>query len=104
MRHIRSTRAAVKMNRDEPLRVCILTYRGNPTCGGQGVYVKYLSRAIKELGHHVEVISGPPYPELVPGIPLHKIPNLDLYNNEHLFRPARLRDLMLPINQIEFLG
>lgn len=104
MRRIRSTRAAVKTNQDEPLRVCILTYRGNPTCGGQGVYVKYLSRAIKDLGHHVEVISGPPYPELVPGIPLHKIPNLDLYNAEHLFRPGRLRDLLLPINQVEFLS
>jgi glycosyltransferase involved in cell wall biosynthesis len=104
VRRIHSTRTAVKVNHDEPLRVCILTYRGNPTCGGQGVYVKYLSRAIKDLGHHVEVISGPPYPELVPGIPLHKIPNLDLYNAEHLFRPGRLRDLLLPINQIEFLS
>ena len=42
------------------LRICLLTYRGNPTCGGQGVYIKYLSRALKELGHEVDVLSGPP--------------------------------------------
>ena len=88
----------------EPLRICLLTYRGNPTCGGQGVYIKYLSRALMELGHEVEVISGPPYPELVAGVSLQKSPNLDLYNPAHLFRPRRLRELLNPINQLEFLG
>jgi len=34
---------------DGPLSICLLTYRGKPTCGGQGVYVKRLSRALKEL-------------------------------------------------------
>ena len=92
-------------NRTDPLRICLLTYRGNPTCGGQGVYIKYLSRALAELGHTVDVVSGPPYPELAEGIGLHKLPNLDLYNPEHLFRPARLSDLLTsPINQLEFLG
>jgi glycosyltransferase involved in cell wall biosynthesis len=86
------------------LRVCLLTYRGNPTCGGQGVYVKYLSRALRELGHEVEVLSGPPYPELDYGIALHKIPGLDLYNPEHLFKVANIRDLSSPLNQYEFLS
>ena len=87
-----------------PLRVCLLTYRGNPTCGGQGVYVKYLSRALRELGHEVDVLSGPPYPQLDEGIALHKIPGLDLYNPDHLFKVANIRDLSSPLNQFEFLS
>ncbi len=87
----------------DPLNICLLTYRGNPTCGGQGVYIDYLSRALVDLGHNVDVISGPPYPELAEGIGLHKLPNLDLYNPDHLFKPDRLSSLMSPINQLEFL-
>ena len=48
----------------ESLRVAWLIYRGNPHCGGQGVYTRYIAREAIELGHHVEVLSGPPYPEL----------------------------------------
>ncbi len=89
---------------DHPLRICLLTYRGNPTCGGQGVYINHLSRALRDLGHQVDVISGPPYPELDEKITLHKLPSLDLYNPEHLFRAKRIRDLATPINQLEFIG
>jgi glycosyltransferase involved in cell wall biosynthesis len=94
----------VKKRPSDPLKICLLTYRGNPTCGGQGVYVKYLSRGLRDLGHEVDVISGPPYPELVGGIGLHKLPNLDLYNPDHLFRPARYRELLSPVNQAEFIS
>ncbi len=66
-----------------PLRVALLTYRGKPTCGGQGVYIRHLSRALTDLGHHVEVFSGPPAPELDARVPLHLIPSLDFYNDEH---------------------
>jgi glycosyltransferase involved in cell wall biosynthesis len=86
------------------LRICLLTYRGNPTCGGQGVYIKYLSRALKGLGHEVDVLSGPPYPELDEGIALHKIPGLDLYNPDHLFKVREVRELSSPVNQFEFLS
>jgi len=68
------------------------------------VYVKYLSRALRELGHEVDVLSGPPYPELDGGIALHKIPGLDLYNPEHLFKVTNIRDLSSPLNQFEFLS
>lgn len=91
-------------NIDRSLSICLLTYRGNPTCGGQGVYINYLSRALRDLGHRVDVMSGPPYPELDEGIGLIKLPNLDLYNPDHLFRPAKLSDLLSPLNQLEFLG
>ncbi|WP_410579103.1 hypothetical protein [Amycolatopsis sp. lyj-108] len=43
------------------LRIALLTYRGNPRSGGQGVYVRHLSRELAALGHRVEVLSGPPY-------------------------------------------
>ena len=87
-----------------PLRICLLTYRGNPTCGGQGVYIKYLSHSLKELGHEVDVLSGPPYPELAEGIRLHELPGLDLYNPEHLFKVRELHDLVSPVNQFEFIS
>lgn len=100
--------AELKNGRQNPgkssLRICLLTYRGNPTCGGQGVYIKYLSRALKELGHEVDVLSGPPYPELEEGINLHKIPGLDLYNPDHLFKVREVRELSSPLNQFEFLS
>ena len=63
----------------KPLRIALLGYRSAPFSGGQGVYLKYLSRALKSLGHEVSVISGPPYPHLDAGIPLHQLPSLDLY-------------------------
>ncbi|MDQ5985511.1 MAG: D-inositol 3-phosphate glycosyltransferase [Syntrophus sp. SKADARSKE-3] len=91
-------------NGGRPLKICLLSYRGNPTSGGQGVYIKYLSRALRDLGHEVDVISGPPYPELAENIILHPLPGLDLYNPDHLFRVAEYRDLLKPLNQLEFLS
>jgi len=91
-------------NHNGHLKICLLTYRGNPTCGGQGVYIKYLSTALRDLGHHIEVISGPPYPELEEGVTLRRMPNLDLYNPAHMFWPERVKDLLYPINQIEFMS
>ncbi|HEY4396174.1 MAG TPA: glycosyltransferase family 1 protein, partial [Acidimicrobiia bacterium] len=42
---------------DQPLRVAYLVYRGNPHCGGQGVYTRELARELTALGHTVEVFS-----------------------------------------------
>jgi glycosyltransferase involved in cell wall biosynthesis len=75
--------------RSEAVRVALLTYRGNPRSGGQGVYVRHLSRALARLGHHVEVLSGPPYPELDPAVRLTRLPSLDLYRPEAPFRAHR---------------
>jgi len=49
---------------DAPLRIAWLVYRGNPHCGGQGVYTRYVARELTDLGHEVTVFSGQPYPEL----------------------------------------
>nr|WP_244502486.1 glycosyltransferase family 4 protein [Streptomyces oceani] len=78
---------------DHPLRIALLTYKGNPFCGGQGVYVRHLSRELARLGHSVEVIGAQPYPELdteVPGLSLTRLPSLDLYRQPDPFRtPGR---------------
>ena len=75
---------------DSPLRIALLAYRGKPHCGGQGVYVRHLSKALADLGHHVEVLGGQPYPELDDRVPLVKLPSLDIYN-EHF--PMRMPGL-----------
>lgn len=87
-----------------PLRVCLLTYRGNPSSGGQGVYVKQLSRALVDEGHSVDVISGPPYPHLDEKVRLIKMPSLDLYHPDHLFRPEKISHLANPLNMYEYLN
>ncbi|MEU5362658.1 glycosyltransferase family 4 protein [Streptomyces sp. NPDC005925] len=100
-----------------PLRIALLTYKGNPFCGGQGVYVRHLSRELARLGHRVEVIGAQPYPVLdvlddngdvlgrsgdpfgpagAPGenrdgpVVLTELPSLDLYRQPDPFRtPGR---------------
>jgi glycosyltransferase involved in cell wall biosynthesis len=77
------------------LRIALLSYRSKPHCGGQGVYVRHLSRELSALGHHVEVLSGQPYPELDDGPLLRRVPSLDLYRDDDPFRtprPAEIRD------------
>ncbi len=79
------------------MRVALLSYRSKPHCGGQGVYVRHLSRELVRLGHDVEVFSGQPYPELDPGVRLTRVPSLDLYREPDPFRtprPSELRDLV----------
>jgi glycosyltransferase involved in cell wall biosynthesis len=74
---------------DRPLRIALLSYRSKPHCGGQGVYVRHLSRELHALGHRVEVFSGQPYPDLDPGPRLTEIPSLDLYRDDDPFRTPR---------------
>jgi len=74
---------------DRPLRIALLSYRSKPHCGGQGVYVRHLSRELDALGHQVEVFSGPPYPDLDPGPRLTEVPSLDLYRDDDPFRTPR---------------
>ena len=54
------------------MRVALLSYSGKPLCGGQGVYVRHLSRELAALGHSVEVIGAQPYPVLDAGRPAHR--------------------------------
>lgn len=77
------------------MRIALLSYRSKPHSGGQGVYIRNLSRELVALGHDVEVFSGQPYPELDSGVRLTKIPSLDLYREPDPFRtprPSEVRD------------
>lgn len=87
----------------KPLRICLLSYRSHPNSGGQGVYVRNLSNALCRLGHRVDVVSGPPYPQLDNGARLHRLPSLDLYNPDKLFRTPTLKELRDPVNLMEWL-
>jgi glycosyltransferase involved in cell wall biosynthesis len=84
------------------LRVAFLVYRGNPRCGGQGVYTKYLTRELSRLGVDVEVFSGPPYPILDSCVLLNKIPSLDLYRDPDPFRIPKLKEFKDVIDVLEF--
>ena len=57
-----------------------MSYRSAPFGGGQGIYVYELSKALNSIGHNVDVISGPPYPELIADIELIKLPGLNLFS------------------------
>jgi len=84
------------------VRICLLSYRGNPYSGGQGIYIYYLSRELRDLGHEVHVMSGPPYPELVDGITLHKLESLNLYESTNTVWQDLLR-VRNPLRFYEFL-
>ena len=83
------------------MRIALLSYRSKPHCGGQGVYVRHLSRELVALGHDVEVFSGQPYPELDPGVRLTKLPSLDLYREPDPFRTPRLSEFRDAIDVLE---
>lgn len=86
----------------EGLRVALLSYRAHPEVGGQGVYVRYLSRALAAEGHRVTVFAGPPYPELDQDVELVPVPSLDLYRPDDPFRRPRLREFKGPADVLEY--
>lgn len=85
------------------MRVALLSYRSKPHCGGQGVYIRHLSRELVRLGHEVEVFSGQPYPVLDEGVRLTKVPSLDLYREPDPFRVPHVREFRDRIDVEEFL-
>ena len=84
------------------LRIALLTYRGNPHSGGQGIYVHYLSKALVDAGHDVEVFAGPPYPELDPRVGLTKLESLDLYRADDPFRRPHRDEFTDWIDALEY--
>ncbi|MEV5831984.1 glycosyltransferase family 4 protein [Nocardia sp. NPDC052112] len=84
------------------MRVALLSYRSKTHCGGQGVYVRYLSQGLAELGHEVEVFSGQPYPEhLDPRVRLTQVPSLDLYRDDAPFRTPHPREIRDRVDLLE---
>ncbi|MDI5961567.1 glycosyltransferase family 4 protein [Streptomyces sp. SL13] len=88
-RPVTSPGAGPAADGERPLRIALLSYKGNPFCGGQGVYVRHLSRELAALGHRVEVIGAQPYPVLDDGVTLTELPSLDLYRQPDPFRTPR---------------
>ena len=82
------------------MRICLLTYRGNPYSGGQGIYIYYLARELQRKGHEVDVISAPPFPELSEGITLHRLKSLSIYYQEASFK-GNFRKARKPIDFYE---
>lgn len=87
---------------DRPLRIAWLVYRGNPHCGGQGVYTRYVAREVAALGHHIEVLSGQPWPQLDDPAQLVEVPGLDLYRQPDPFRVPHVREFRDTVDAREF--
>ncbi len=86
----------------KPLRICILGYRSHPYGGGQGIYIKYLSKALVEAGHKVDVISGEPYPHVDERVRLIKMPGMNLFENG--LGSIRPRHLLSYADIVEWTG
>ena len=85
------------------MKIGLLSYRSHPYSGGQGIYVKHLSKALSRLGNDVSVISGPPYPYLDDEVQLIKIPILDLFASEDRLREFKLKYLLNPLDFYEWI-
>ncbi len=84
------------------MRIALLSYRSKPHCGGQGIYLRHLSRELTALGHSVEVFSGQPYPDLDEGVSLTKVPSLDLYREPDPFRVPKRKEFRDRVDVEEF--
>ena len=68
-------------------------------CGGQGYYVYYLAKALRDLGHEVHIMAGPPYPLAPDGVKLHELDGLNLYETKAL---SSLKDPLRMLNPLDF--
>src|SRR3954451_5684699 len=85
-----------------PVRVALLSYSSKAFCGGQGAYLLHLARALTDIGHSVEVLSGPPYPQLDNDVAFTALPSLDLYREPDPFRLPHLREFRSGLDALEF--
>jgi MMP alpha-(1->4)-mannosyltransferase len=84
------------------VRILLLTYRGNPFCGGQGVYVTHLARELVRLGHEVHCLHGPPYAPEDGGAVWHRVPGLNLFEAEGRYPPPEAPfSAFQPVNLLE---
>ena len=87
------------------MKVLILGYRGNPYCGGQGIYIYNLSKELARLGVEVDVMVGPPYPDpLEEWATVYKIENLNIWAIKTRDIPLeKLKRILSPWNFIDFV-
>lgn len=84
------------------MNICLACYRGNPFCGGQGVYLYYLSRALAASGHRVSVLAGPPWPRALPWAEFIPIPNKNVWGRELKSLMAQAQEAFGPLDWVEF--
>jgi glycosyltransferase involved in cell wall biosynthesis len=82
------------------MKICLLSYRGHPFGGGQGIYIHNLSKALVNLGHEVDLLSGNPHPVVVDAVKVHKLESLDAYSWTGRLPPEPAR-LIYPLNMYE---
>jgi len=86
------------------MNICFLCYRGNMFCGGQGVYLYYLTRELAGRGHKITVIVGPPYPEDMPWAEVHREINYQFWGWHQDWLPKdNPFNAFTPINLIELI-
>ena len=85
------------------MKICLLSYRGHPYGGGQGIYIHHLSKALCGLGHEVQLLSGPPHPNVIEAIKVHKLESLDLYSLSGRLPEKPLR-MLTPLNFCEVVS
>ena len=90
------------MEAEGPVRICLLCYRGNPYCGGQGIYLKYVAEELVRQGHEVHAIVGPPAPPAMRGVTVHYVPNNEYYvkKGASVINPERPFDIFDPVTSI----
>jgi glycosyltransferase involved in cell wall biosynthesis len=85
------------------LKIGLLSYRGNPYCGGQGIYLTYLANELVKLGHEVHVIVGPPWPLFIKGAFVHPVDNFNFFGKKKDFLPpANPFKIFSPLHFYEF--
>ena len=78
------------------MRIAMLSYRSKPHCGGQGIYIRHLSRELVALGHRSRSSPASPTPTSTTGVALTKVPSLDLYREPDPFRVPKLARVPRP--------
>ena len=85
------------------MKIGLLSYRGNPYCGGQGIYLTYLANELVKLGHEVHVIVGPPWPLFLKGANVHPVENFNFFGKKRDFLPpANPLKIFSPLHFYEF--
>jgi MMP alpha-(1->4)-mannosyltransferase len=85
------------------MNICLLSYRGNPYCGGQGIYVYFLSRELARMGHSPTVLVGPPDPWPMPWARTLPVESLNLWGVRKNFLPqVSPWRIFRPLNFFEF--
>lgn len=88
----------------DKLKILLLSYRGNPYCGGQGIYLQYLAQELGRLGHQVHVLVGPPYPIFMDGAKVHRVKNNVYFGSKtrDILGRTQVGDLLKPIHFYEY--